>query len=136
MVFNKLMFWIRALSWFWKCNKHPCPFTSDLGFWRMLEVPDGGLQSWSWFGYDCWSLIHTWSKFWLTILLLKVQITSMSIESWFGAIVGAGESWLGFGILILIWIWPLVLDTPIFRISALYLDFDGAKNIHVHWVLI
>ena len=45
------MFWIRALSWFWRCNKHPCPLTSDLGFWRILEVPDCGLQSWSWFGW-------------------------------------------------------------------------------------
>ena len=42
---------IRAVSWFWRCNKHTCPLTSDLGFWRILEVPDCGLQSWSWFGW-------------------------------------------------------------------------------------
>ena len=33
--------------------------------------------------------------------------------------------------MILIWIWSLVYGTPIIRISALYLDFEGAKNIHV-----
>ena len=45
------MLWIRAVSWFWRCNKHPCPLTSDLGFWRILEITDCGLQSWSWFGW-------------------------------------------------------------------------------------
>ena len=35
-----------------------------------------------------------------------------------------------FGILILIWIWLLIFDTPLIRILALYLDFEGAKNIH------
>merc|ERR1712081_81577 len=38
--------------------------------------------------------------------------------------------------LILIWIWLLVFGTPIFQILALYLDFEGAKNIHVLQVLI
>ena len=45
------MLWIRAVSWVWRCNKHPCPLTSDLGFWRILEVPDCGLQAWSQFGW-------------------------------------------------------------------------------------
>ena len=30
----------------------------------------------------------------------------------------------------------MVYDTPIFRILALYLDFEGAKNINVLYVLI
>ena len=38
--------------------------------------------------------------------------------------------------LILILIWSLVIDTPIFLILALYLDFEGEKNIHVLKVLI
>ena len=45
------MLWIRAVSWVWKCNKYPCPVTSDLEFWRILEVPDCGLQAWSQFGW-------------------------------------------------------------------------------------
>ena len=45
--------------------------------------------------------------------------------------MGAGGSGLGFGILILIQIWSLVFDTPIFQILALYVDFECAKNIHV-----
>ena len=36
----------------------------------------------------------------------------------------------------LIWIWSLVFATPIIRILALYLDSEGAKNIHVLLVLI
>ena len=34
------------------------------------------------------------------------------------------------------WIWSLVFDTPMFQILALYLDFEGAKNIHVLYVFI
>ena len=56
---------------------------------------------------------------------------SMSFKSSFGALEDAGGSWLGFGILILIWIWSPVFDVHIFGIFALYLDFDGAKNNHV-----
>ena len=37
---------------------------------------------------------------------------------------------------ILIWKWSLVFATPRFRILALYLDFEVAKNIHVLEVLI
>ena len=35
-------------------------------------------------------------------------------------------------IMILIWIWSLVSGTPMFRILAFYLDYEGAKNIYVH----
>ena len=57
-----------SLSWFWRCKEHPCPLSPHLGLWRMLEVPDLGLVSWSWFGYGHWSLIYPWSKFLLSIL--------------------------------------------------------------------
>ena len=134
-----------TLSWFWRCKEHPSHLSPDLGLWRMLEVPDWGLTSLSWFGYDHWSLIHPWYEFWpfilslalsivmfkylLSILILKVQRTSMSFKSSLGALEDAGGSWLGFGILILIWIWLLVYDIPMFWILALYFDFDGSKNI-------
>ena len=108
-----------SLSWFWRCKEYPCPLSPHLGLWRMLEVPDWGLASWSWFGYGHWSLIHPWSEFWLSILILKVQRTSMSFKSSFGALEDAGGSWLGFGILILIWIWSLVFDTLMIQILAL-----------------
>ena len=42
----------------------------------------------------------------------------------------------GFCIVILIWIWSLVFCTHIFCILALYIDFEGAKNIHVLYVII
>ena len=125
-----------SLSWFWRCKEHPCPLSPHLGLWRMLEVPDLGLASWSWFLYGQWSLIHPCSKFQLSILILKVQRTSMSFKSWFGTLEDTGESSLGFGILILIWIWSLVSDTPMIWIFVLYLDFEGAKNINVLQILI
>ena len=55
----------------------------------------------------------------------------MISKSWLGALVDAEDSWLGFGILNFICIWSLVVDRPMFIILALYLDFEGAKNIYV-----
>ena len=55
----------------------------------------------------------------------------MSFKSSFGALEDAGGCSLGFGILILIQIWSLVFDTPILQILALYLNVEGAKNIHL-----
>ena len=120
-----------SLSWFWRWKEHTCPWSPHLKIWRMLQVPDWGLASWSWFWYSHWSLIHSWSKFWLSILILKVQRTSMSFKSSFWAVDDAGGSWLGLGILILIWIWSLVFDTPLFQNLSLYLYFEDSKKIHV-----
>ena len=125
-----------SLSWFWRCKGDPCPLSPHLGLWRTLEVTDWGLTSWSWFGYGHLSLIYPWSKFWLSIKILKVQRTSTSKKSSFGDFEDSGGSWLGFGILIYIWIWSLIFDSPIFQILALSLDFKGAKNIHVLKALI
>ena len=104
------------LSWFCRCKEHSWPLSPELGLFIVLVVHDWGLGSLSWFGYCHWSLLNPCSKFWLSILILNVQRKSMSFKSGFGALVGAGGSWLGFGILILIWIWSLVFDTPIFQI--------------------
>ena len=119
------------LSWFQRCKKHPCPLSPDFGHWWRLEDPDGSFTSWSLFGYDRWSLIYPHYKDWLSIFILKVQRTYTSFKSWFGALEDAGDSWLVFGNFTLIWIWLLVFGTLIFRILSLYLDFEGAKNIHV-----
>ena len=97
-------------SWCWLCKEHPCPLSPNLGLLRMLELPDWGLGSWPWFGYDQWSLIHQWSKCWIVILILKVERTLMSFKSFFMALEDAECSWLGFRILIFIWIWSLVLE--------------------------
>ena len=120
-----------SLSWFWRCKEHPCPLSTHLGLWRKLEVPDGGLTSWSWYKYGHWSLIYPWSKFWLSILILMVQRTSMSFKSSYWTLEDAGGSWRGFCTLILIWIWSLISVSSIFQILAPYLDFKDAKNIHV-----
>ena len=90
------------LSWFWRCKEHPCPLSPHLGFWRMLEVPDWGLASGSWFGYGHCSLISLCSQFRLSILIVKVQRKSMSLKSPWGALEDAGGSWFGFGIFIII----------------------------------
>ena len=55
----------------------------------------------------------------------------MSFQSRFGALEDAGGSLLGFDIWILIWIWSLVIDTPMSQNLAVYLAFEGVKNIHV-----
>ena len=109
---------------------------SWFGLCRMLEDPDLGSVSWLWFGYGHRSIVHLCSEFWLYILILKVQRTSMSFKSWFGAFEEAKGLWLDFEILILSLIWSLVFYTPIFWILALNLDFEGAKNIQVLQVLI
>ena len=106
-------------------------FKSELENLRMLEAPYSGLASSSWFWYGCLYLIHQWYKFWLSILILKVQRTYISSKSWFVVFEDAGGSWLEFDIFISIWIWSLVFNTPMFWILALYLVFEGAKNIHV-----
>ena len=105
MVFDAPMILILALSWLWRWKEHPCPLSPDLGLWKVLEAPDWGLGSIYWFRYGHWSLIYQRSKFWLSILILKVQRTSMSFKSSFGALEDAGGSWLEFVILIFDWIW-------------------------------
>ena len=70
------------------------------------------------------------------ILNLKVQITSLSFKSWFGALEDTRGSWMGFGILILIQILSLIFNTTMFLILALSLDFEGTKNIHILEALI
>ena len=102
----------------------------------MMEVSHWGLGSWSWSGYNNFSLIQPWSKFWLAYLILEVQRSSMSLKSWFGALEDDGSFWLGFGVLILICIWSMVFDTPMIKNFALYLNFESAKNIHVLKVFI
>ena len=87
------------------------------GFGGLLEVHDWGFVSWSWFVYGCWSLMHPWSKFLLSILILKMQRTSMSLKSWFGTLDDAGSSSLGFGTLILILIQSWVIHPPMFNCS-------------------
>ena len=120
-----------SLSLFWRCKEHPCPLSPDLGLLRMLEIPDWGLASWSWFVYCHWSLIHPCFKVLFSIFMSKVQRSSMSLKSWYGTFEEAGGSWLWFGIFILIWIYIWLFDKPMFRILAFYLDFEGAKYIHV-----
>ena len=36
----------------------------------------------------------------------------------------------------MIWIWSIVIDTPLVQILAPYLDFEGAKTLYVLQVLI
>ena len=57
LVYDILMFWILAPNPDLRGQRTPCPLSPDLGLWRMLEVPDPGLASWSWFGYGHWSSI-------------------------------------------------------------------------------
>ena len=103
-----------SLTWFWRCNEHPCPLSTNLELWRTLEVPDWGLASWSWFWYDHLSLIYQWSKFRLSILILKVQRPSMSLKV---LILGFGKGWR-----LLTGVWYLDLDMN--RITVLWYNHD------------
>ena len=72
-----------------------------------------------------WNFLETFLRyFWTIFKLFWIFCMSASL------LVG------NFGILILIMIRSLVFGTPMFRILALYLEFEGAKNIHVLKVLI
>ena len=102
----------------------------------MLEVTDWSLGSWSSFRNDHWCLIHPFSKFWLSILILMLQRTSISFKPWFGALEDSGGSSLGFCILMLNWIWLLVYGIPMFQICALYFNLEDANNMHVLKLLI
>ena len=90
LLFYKFQFWIMSLQIDFKCQRTSISFRSWFEFWRMIVVPDCGLESWSWFWYGYWSLMHPWFEFWLFILILKVQVTSTSFKSWFG---GFGGCW-------------------------------------------
>ena len=58
----------RKLLWiYWKVRTSS--LSPHMGLWRMLEVPDLGLASWSWFGYGHSALIQPWSIFQLSILI-------------------------------------------------------------------
>ena len=52
-----------SLTWFWRCKEHPCPLSPHLGLWRMLEVPDWILQSWSLIEYGFLIELEVLSKF-------------------------------------------------------------------------
>ena len=131
VVFGTAMFPILLFILIFMMQRTSMTFKSWYGILRMLEVSDWCLVSWSRFLCVPWSLINPRSKFQLSILILKVQRTSMSFKSLFGALEDAGGSWLGFGMLILIWIWSMFFYTSMFRILFLYVDFELAKNIHV-----
>ena len=120
-----------SVFWIWRWKEHPYPLIPDLRLWLGLQVPDWGLASWSWFGYCHWFFIQPCFKFWLSILIFNWKRTSMSFKSWFRALMGTECSWLGFCTLILIWIWSLVFDSPIFLILVFYVHFGDAKNIYV-----
>ena len=69
-----------AIYLFLWCKEQPWPLSPDLGLWRTQEVTDWGLATWSWFNFGHWSLIQPCSKFWLSILILKVKRTTMSLS--------------------------------------------------------
>ena len=102
-----------SLSSFWRCKEHPSPLSPAFGLWLGLEVLDWDFASWFWFGYGHLSLIHLCPRFWPYVLIVKVQRIPMSSKSWLRSLEDTGSSWLRFGMLILIWIWSMVIETSI-----------------------
>ena len=107
---------------------------------HVLQVLFGALEDdgGSWLGFGILILIWIWSlvfdtpmiQIWALSLDFKMQRTFMSFKSSYGALEDQGSSWLGFGILILMWL--LVFDTPMIQILAVNLNFEGHK--HTAWV--
>ena len=111
------------------------PTYMSLKSWFVALEDAGG--SWLRFGFlilnFIWSLDFGTPMHWILNLYIDFE-DAENIHVLLVLILGfedTGGSWLRFGILILIWIWSLVFSTPMFWILALYLDFEGAKNIHV-----
>ena len=73
-----------SLSWFCMYKEHPCPLRPYLVFWWGLVVTDWGLVSWSWFGYSHWSVIHLYSKFWLSIYIFRCKEHPCSLSPHLG----------------------------------------------------
>ena len=100
LVFGTPIFRILAFILILKVQRTSMSFKSSFG---ALEEAVGswlGFGILICFGYGHWFFIQPWSKFWLSIFILKVQRTSMSFRSLFGALEDAEGSWLGFGTLI------------------------------------
>ena len=91
-----------SMSWFWRCKEYPCPSSPYLELWWGLGVPD-------------WRLAEHQCPQSPDLALWRM----LEVLDW------------GVGILILIWIWSLVCDTPMFKILCPYLDFKGGKIIYV-----
>ena len=79
----------------------------------------------------------------ISALYLDFEGTKNIDMSWYGALEDASGSWLEsgiwFGILILIWIWSLAFDKPIFwilQVLDLSLDLVDAKSIYVFYGMI
>ena len=52
LIYPLSKFWLSI--WILKMQRTSCPLSPHLEPWRMLEVPESGLASWSWFGYGLW----------------------------------------------------------------------------------
>ena len=80
----------------------------------------------SWLGFSILIMIWIWSPSWFKG---EKNIHIIWVLFWgFGDLEDLGGSWLRFLILILIWIWSLVLYKTIFWVLALYLDFEDIKT--------
>ena len=104
----------------------------------MPEVPERSLGSWSWFEYGQQSFLHTGSRFWLYIFILKVQRTSRSIKSSFRALEDTGGPdwglaswfWFGYGH------WSLIHPCSEFFLSVLILKVQRTSRSIKSWYAI
>ena len=112
-----------SLSWFWKCKDGPCLLSPDLGLWRMLEVPDRGLSSWSWFEYGHWYLIHPWSKF------LSLSSFWKCKEQPFAQVLIWGFGWC---LRFLTWVWHFDLHLDLVT-SLWYANLPNFPSLYWLW---
>jgi len=129
------------LSWYWRCKEHQCPLSPNLELWRMLDVPDWGIASWSWFGWvkePCLDLTlsfhftqigRSWDFNFLCLCLCMCMCLCLC-----PTVILLSQAQMGFGFELWQFFyshWYLIHMCSTFW---LYIDFDGAKNIHVLYV--
>ena len=121
-----------SLSRFWRCKEDGCPLSPNLGFWRMLEVPDWGFTSWCWYGWGHWPLIHQWSKFgfWSRVWLCK-ENWCPGFGSWRALEV---PDWgFAFEYLFEYWQWSLVHSWSQFWLSIFILKVQRTPMSFKSW---
>ena len=121
-----------SLSWFWRCKEHPCSFSPHSELWRMLEVPDWGLASWSWLDMVTGIWYNHVPNFGSLSLFLRCNEHTCPLSPDLGIRR------------FLTWVWHLDLDMNM--ITGLWYNhdpnfgslswFEVANNIHVLKVLI
>ena len=96
-------------------------FKSWLDLWRVLEICKLFLESYPLFGYRLQVFDITFSEF-------SVPLYALGLDWGFQ---GHWQFLTRFGIMVLIWIWPVVFDTTLFGIFTVQTQEPGLRQKHI-----